>query len=310
MITLGVDIGGTKTAAGLVAEDGRVLARAEVPTPAQRGPDAVLETAERLCAELIAAAPAPVLRCGVGSAGVIDPVTGTVVSATSSMRDWAGTDVRGRLGGALRLPVVVLNDVHAHAVAEARFGAGAGTTSMLLLALGTGIGGALVRDGVVEVGRHGAAGHFGHVPTVRAIDVPCTCGRAGHLEAIASGPAIAGRYRRAAGRTDVVDTRDVFRRAAEGDAFAANCTSIAAKAIGEAIGGFVNAHDPDVVVVAGGLATADPAWFDEIVRAAGGTMIPIVEDCPIVAARLGADSGIVGAATWADRRSDQEAGVA
>jgi glucokinase len=310
VLTLGVDIGGTKIAAGLVTPDGNVLAQLTVPTPAARGPAAIIAAIRDIGCALIRRSSEPVGGCGAGSAGVIDPVSGRVVSATSSLPGWAGTELREELAAAFSVPVTVLNDVHAHAVAEARFGAGASSRTMLLVALGTGIGGAFVRDGQVELGRHGAAGHFGHVPAVLAAGVPCPCGKSGHLESVASGPAILARYRAAAGHGDVLvagdmpvigdvpDTRDVFRRAAAGDQRAVTCVNDAATAIGEAIGGLVNALDPEIVVVTGGLAFADTAWFERITDTARASAIPVSEDVPITLAGHGASSAIVGAAAW------------
>lgn len=167
MIALGIDIGGTKIAAGLVRSDGRILDRTTVPTPAREGSSAILDVACTTAESLLDRSPDRVVGCGIGSAGVIDPDSGTVSSATSSLADWVGTDLRGGVRRRLGLPVRVLNDVHAHAVAEARLGAGAGANRMLLLALGTGIGGALVDAGRVDRGRHGAAGHFGHLRSPR-----------------------------------------------------------------------------------------------------------------------------------------------
>lgn len=300
-VVLGVDIGGTKVAVGLVRPDGVVLETATTPTPATQGAAAVIAAVRDVSRALVARSNVNVnvIGCGVGSAGVIDPSTGAVAAATSSLQGWAGTHLRAELEAALRLPVTVLNDVHAHAVAEARYGAGAGQSSMLLVALGTGIGGAFVRDGRVELGRHGSAGHLGHVPVALAAGVACTCGRSGHLEAVASGPAILSRYLAAAGGgATVTDTRGVFRRAAAGDEDAISVIDSAAVAIGEAIGGFVNTLDPAAVVVGGGLAFADDGWFERIVAVAHESAIPVAAECPIIRSAHASDSAILGAATW------------
>ncbi|MFJ4295691.1 ROK family protein [Curtobacterium sp. NPDC089689] len=302
MIVLGIDIGGTKTAAGLVADDGSLRARVEAPTPAQAGPAAVIEQADQLARTLLRGADGSVDGIGVGAAGVIDPGSGRVTAATDLIRGWAGTDLRGALQHRLRLPVTVLNDVHAHAVAEAHVGAGAGAPRMLLLGLGTGIGGALTRDGEVEVGSHGVAGHLGHLPSAQAIGESCSCGQTGHLEAVASGPAILRRHRRAARDPRVPDTRAVFARAAAGDPIAAAVTGTASTAIGEAIGGLVNACDPDRVVLSGGLAFASTAWFGQICAAARSTLLPQLEECPVVLSPLRGDAAIIGAALHHRRR--------
>lgn len=296
MSILGIDIGGTKIAVGVVDPDGTVTARLEAPTPARSGPTAIMQQAEHLGQTLLQRTGHTVDRVGVGSAGVIDPRSGAVTAATDLLHRWAGTDLRSELEQRFRLPVTVLNDVHAHAVAEAQIGAGATAQRMLLFALGTGIGGAVTQDGIVEVGSHGVAGHFGHLPSVQALDVTCSCGRTGHLEAVASGPAILRRYRRATGDQAVEDTRAVFRRAAAGDRFAGHVIKTAARAIGEAVGGMVNATDPDRVVLSGGLAFAGDDWIERIRDAARTTLLPHLENSPILVSSLHGDAAIIGAA--------------
>ncbi|MFJ3380254.1 ROK family protein [Curtobacterium sp. NPDC090217] len=296
VLCIGIDIGGTKTAAGLVREDGTVFGRIEAATPARSGPAAVIGRAEELVQRLRQVADDTVEGVGVGAAGVIDPCSGRVSASTDLIAGWAGTDLRGDLEHRLRLPVTVINDVHAHAVAEARVGAGSGVGRMLLFGLGTGIGGALTQDGVVEMGRRGVAGHFGHMPCKEAVGETCSCGKAGHLEAVASGPAILRRYRRATGDRHVPDTRAVFARAAAGVRAAEEVVETASVAIGEAIGGMVNACDPERTVLSGGLAFAGAAWLEQIRDAARNTLLPHLEDCPVLLSPLNGDAAIIGAA--------------
>ena len=135
-------------------------------------------------------------RLGIGAAGVIDPATGTVVSATDSLPGWAGTDLVSELSARTGLAVRAVNDVHAHALGESVAGASRGSASSLLVAAGTGIGGGFITDGHLLTGRNSAAGHIGHVPSAAAAGLDCPCGGTGHVEAIASGPAILATYRR------------------------------------------------------------------------------------------------------------------
>src|SRR5699024_9085954 len=135
-------------------------------------------------------------RIGVGAAGVIDPVAGTVVSATDSLSGWAGTHLVAELEARTQLRVRAVNDVHAHALGEAWSGASRGTDSSLLVAAGTGIGGGILWDRRLVTGRNSAAGHIGHLPAPAAAGLPCPCGATGHREAIASGPAILATHRR------------------------------------------------------------------------------------------------------------------
>ncbi|MDQ4213105.1 ROK family protein [Microbacterium capsulatum] len=298
-LAVGIDIGGTKTAAGLVTMRGEVRRRAEVPTPAADGAEAVLATAARLAAELVDGSADPVSAIGIGAAGVIDPRRRLVLSATDTLPGWSGMRVGDRVETALGLPVAVDNDVRAHAVGEARFGAGRGLSSALVIAAGTGVGGALVLDGHPQQGATGIAGHFGHIPSVEAQGLPCTCGRSGHLEVIASGPAVLAAYRRAGGGGEAGDTRAVFELAEGGDPAALAAIRTAGRALGGAIGGLVNALDPEVVIVTGGLSHTSALWWGPLRDGFGEEAIDLVRSCPLTPAALGADAAIIGAAALA-----------
>jgi glucokinase len=295
--TLGVDLGGTKIAVGLVGPGGAVARRVSAPTPAAAGPEAILRTIVDLATSLTASAPGTVIAgCGIGAAGVIDPVSRTVQFATSSLPGWTGTRLGAEIERRLGMPVATVNDVHAHAIGEAVHGAGRGERTVLVIAAGTGIGGALVIDGVLQAGRHGAAGHYGHVPAAEAAGLPCTCGGVGHLEVIASGPAILQAYLRRGGR-EPGDTREIFARADAGDEVAAEVINVAATALGRSVGGLINSVDPDLVIVGGGLAAAGPRWWNTVERQARAEAMGLLAGVRIVPTSLGADSAIVGAAS-------------
>lgn len=302
-LVVGIDLGGTKTAAGLVDESGAVLARAEAGTPASAGPRAVLDTAIELAREVMAGR--VVRAVGIGAAGVIDPETRTVRSATDALPGWAGTRLGDELERALALPVATMNDVHAHAAGEAWLGGGRGKGTMLMVAAGTGIGGALVIDGVVHPGANHVSGHIGHVPSPEAAGLNCTCGAVGHLEVIASGPAIHAAYLRRGGDRLVADSRSVVDLAEAFDTPARDVVATAARALGRVIGGFMNALDPDVVVVSGGLASAGEFWWSALRAGVAAEAMPIVAACPLLPAMLGADGAILGAARVALSRTTE-----
>lgn len=291
-----VDIGGTKTAAALVTRDGTVVRRNEAPTPAQDGASAVLATTAGLLEALRDGA--EVVALGVGSAGVIDPVSGRVFGATDALAGWAGTDLRGALATLTGLPTAVINDVHAHALGESRYGAARGRDTALFVAVGTGVGGAFVLPGGTLVGANAAAGHVGHVPSVQARDLPCSCGGTGHLEAIASGPAL---VRELARRTTdgAADLQAVVAAAAGGDAEAASVIRLGGLAVGATIGGLVNVLDPDVVVVGGGVVNAGAEWWGALLEAAAAELLPSLRDVEIVRSGLGGDAALLGAAALA-----------
>lgn len=298
-----VDIGGTKVAAALVDRTGTVLARAAAPTPARQGADAVLATVADLVRGLVAPDGGRPLALGVGAAGVVDPATGVVLGATDTLTGWAGTDLATGLGDLLGLRVAAANDVHAHGLGESAYGAGRGFASVLTVAVGTGIGGAHVVDGALVPGRHAAAGHVGHVPSAQAAGLLCSCGATGHLEALAAGPGMATEYVRRTGRR-VADLRAVAALAADGDATAVQVIADGARAVGEAVAGFVNVLDPDVVVVGGGVAAANDAWWHTLLAAHAAGVLPMLRSTPVLRSTLGGDAALLGAATLAWRTVD------
>ncbi|HET8600600.1 MAG TPA: ROK family protein [Segeticoccus sp.] len=313
-LLLGIDIGGTKTAAGLVDLDGRLLHLGTPrPTPGARGPDAVLATAVGVAREAIASRPAGthVVRVGVGSAGVIDAATGRVLSATDALTGWAGTPVQERLTAALGVPVAVDNDVHGHALGEWWQGAGAGlgpTGSLLFVAVGTGVGASLVVGGRVVHGAHSVAGHAGHVPSVRAGDRPCPCGGRGHVESVAAGPAMTAEYAARTGHV-VPGLADVVARAEGGDVVAGAVLAEGAAALGDAVGALLNVLDPDVVVLGGGVSSVGETWWRPMRAAAVAQALEPVRSTPLVPARAGA--ALLGAA-WIARQlepAESQAGL-
>ena len=304
---LAADLGGTKITAGLVTPGGVVVARRTVPTPAAEGPNAVVAavTAALVAVrdDVAAAGDATVgapVAVGIGSAGVVDSATGRIISATDAIPGWAGTDLAHRLRHALGLDTQVLNDVHAHALGEATYGAGSGKSSLLLVAVGTGVGGAVVREGSVVTGARGLAGHVGHVPVPEAVGVPCTCGRSGHVEGLASGPGVLAAYRRAGGSAE--DTREVVARAETGEDLAGAVLRTCSFAIGRMIGGLLNVTDPEVVVVSGGMAGAGVLWWQGVHDGVAHEAIDLVAGTAVLPATAGPDAALFGAARFARTR--------
>jgi glucokinase len=180
---LAVDIGGTKLAAGVVGDDGRVIVRDRIATPTRD----VWSAIERLVKRVMAAAPVPLVAVGVGCGGPMDPTVGTVSPLhIPSLRDF---ELQNALAEATGLPTFVDNDAKALTLGEAWCGAGRGEMNMVGVVVGTGVGGGIISNGRLLGGRLGNAGHVGHMvvePEGRA----CACGGVGCLEAYACGPAI------------------------------------------------------------------------------------------------------------------------
>jgi glucokinase len=303
---VGVDLGGTKTAAGVVGGDGSVLFTGQVPTLNRDGGAAILDATAGLVRSLIqqgAARGVVVDAVGIGSAGVINAVEGTVISATDAILGWTGTHLTAGLQTRLGLPATAVNDVHAHALGEAWLGAAAGTSSSLMVAFGTGVGGSFVVNGQPLLGHRFVGGHVGHFASPYAFHharpLPCSCGHAGHVEAIASGPAIHDAYVRQGGSAGLTDTRAVFEAARLGDELALAVISRAAAAAGQAVGGLANILDPAVVVISGGLADAGELWWNAMERSLRAELLAPLSGVAVVRASLGASAAIVGAASLA-----------
>ena len=304
---VGVDIGGTKIAAGLVDASGLVGRVEVIATDATAGGSSVLRRAIAL-AQTVAreSSPGPI-AVGVAAGGWIDPVAGRVVGASELLPGWGGTPLRDEFERVLAVPVRVLNDVQAIGVAEARIGAGRGRRHCLCVAVGTGIGGAIVIDGRLFAGAHGFAGAIGHVPFSEA-GPPCPCGRRGCIEAVARGPAIARAFAQCLRGSDDVgpteataetDLGDVVRALGDPDEQSHRCATdvvtTAGGRLGRVLGGLSNVLDPDVIVVAGGAAAALGQKFLNAIRDGVREVALSHLDPEIVAAKLGTGGGVVGA---------------
>ncbi len=292
---IGVDVGGTKCAAGLVSlVEGRVMARRLRPTDAGRGGPAVLADVIQLAQSLheeaiqLGAEPAAI---GVGVAELVG-VDGRVLSDATIL--WKDLAVAGAIQEAVQLPARIEADVRAAARAEAKFGAGRGQSSFLYVTVGTGISSCLVIDGVPYAGARGLTGTCASSPgLIPGGDDQLAAGPP--LEQYAAGPAIAARY--AAAHDDRVSTAEVIARCEAGDAQAAAIVESAATALGAAIGQLVNVLDPHSVVLGGGLGIVEGCyrdWIDRAMRA--HVWSELHRDLPLVSAQLGVDAGLIGAA--------------
>ncbi len=264
MLSIGVDIGGTKVAAGVVALDGSVLDRLVLPTPSaspQAVEDAIVGAVDQLRASYPAAA------VGIGAAGWVDSDQALV--RFSPHLAWRNEPLRDRLRDRIELPVIVDNDANAAAWAEYRFGAGRGATVMVCVTLGTGIGGALVVDGRLFRGSFGMAGEWGHMSVVPDGHW-CACGNRGCWEQYASGNALvrearalvdtgapqAARLRAVVESTGTLTGPDVTAAALAGDKPAEELIADVGTWLGRGVANLAAALDPQLFVVGGGVSEA------------------------------------------------------
>lgn len=294
---LALDLGGTKIAGAVVHTDGRILYLTQRPTPAQAGAAAIIKAMADVVDELRQRCTIEPRGVGIGAAGVIDQNTAKVLSATDTLKGWAGTEIARELGVCTQLPVPAVNGVHAHGLGEAKFGAGAAASSVLLVAVGTGIGGAFFTQEQLITGFNHVAGHAGHIDSSFAVGIKCSCGRHAHVEAIASGPSIYRHYQRLANNPDVSDTKAVTALAEAGDANAHQAVRTGGLAAGSAIASLANVLDPERIIIAGGVAGAGELWWQALRARYAASAIHIVQDTELVPATLGNDAALIGAAS-------------
>lgn len=288
---LGIDIGGTKIAGGLVTGEGRVTLSDRRPTPSSGGAS-ILEAALNLARALREAAPGPLSAIGIGTGGQVDTERGVIVSATDLLPGWAGKEVKAAFERAFGLPCSVDNDVNALAVGEARFGAGRGLGTVLYLALGTGVGGALLLGGRVHHGKTWTGGEFGHLLLTTDEAAPRKT-----LEDWASGPGLVQTYREMTGAGQDVTGEAVAAEAAhDPNGLAARAVTRTGECLGFGLASLANALDPDLIVIGGGLVALGDALLDPARRILRRHALPGPARCPVVLAALGADAAVIGAA--------------
>lgn len=312
-LTIGVDIGGTKIAAGVVEPDGSVVETQRRPTPAKEARAtevAVIEVVQDLRRRH------DVEAVGVAAAGYIDAERATVLFAPNLA--WRDEPLRAMIEDAIQLPTIVENDANAAAWGEFRFGAGEDVDELLMVALGTGIGGGIVLMGELFRGTFGIAAEFGHVRVVPGGRL-CGCGNHGCWEQYASGSALVREVREAltsgsstadalldaAGGDPAAITGQMITTAAQsGDTLSKQAFATIGRWLGEGIASLTSAFDPGVVVIGGGVSEAgdlllDPAREAFLEQLSGRGHRPELE---IRLAALGNAAGISGVADLARRR--------
>lgn len=317
-LAVGIDIGGTKVAGGVVDAEGRILHRARRDTPDRsKSPgiveDTITEVVEELLDTVVSEQAGQVGAVGIGAAGFVAADRATVVFAPHL--SWRNEPLRDALHQRVDLPTFVDNDANAAIWAEHRFGAARGESHVMMITLGTGIGGAILVDGEVFRGRFGIAGEFGHMQVVPSGE-RCECGNRGCWEQYASGNALVREARSLmlAGSPVVNDLRTrvggdaaaltgplITEAARDGDRTAVELLGEIGTWLGVGLANLAAAFDPGMFVIGGGVSAAGelllgPARtaFDKQLTGRGYR-----PHAHIVAAGLGPDAGLIGAADLA-----------
>ncbi|MET9093313.1 ROK family protein [Streptomyces cyaneofuscatus] len=297
-----LDIGGTKIAGALVDGDGNLLVRAQRPTPAREGAEAVMGAVDEVLGELTASALwERAGSAGIGSAGPVDAAAGTVSPVNvPGWRDFPLVErVQKTIGG---LPVALVGDGVAMTAAEHWLGAARGYDNALCLVVSTGVGGGLVLGGTLHPGPSGNAGHIGHISVDLDGDL-CPCGARGCVERIASGPNIARRALDGGwlpGPDGDTTAAAVAAAARAGDPVALASYERAAQALAAGIAATATLVDIDIAVIGGGVAGAGEVLFAPLRRSLRDyATLSFVRGLTVAPAVMGTDAGLVGAAAAA-----------
>ena len=310
-LSIGVDVGGTKVLGGVVDSNGIVLAHARRDTPRQGGAElthAIAEVALELMKDF------DVSSVGISAAGFVSSDRKTML-ATPNIAGWNGVNLDKELGALIGLPLVIENDANAAAWGEARFGAGVNEDHLMMLTIGTGIGGGIVVNGRLYRGAFGIAAEFGHLRVVPDGHL-CGCGARGCFEQYASGNALLRHAREAISASPEVARnllaygdgtvagltgKHITDAARQGDAVALAAFNTTAQWLGAGIASLSVVLDPACVVIGGGVIDAGEILL-EPTRAAFERYMPFAGKHPsprIIAAELGNEAGLVGAADLA-----------
>lgn len=313
-LTIGVDLGGTKVAGGVTDEDGNILARARIDTPAhdaEAAADAIVSVIEELRADHA------VVAVGLAVAGFVNAER-TRVYLAPNLPDLHNTPLRDDVSRRVGLPVVVENDANAAAWGEYRFGAGRGEPDLVCVTVGTGVGGGVVVNGALARGRFGVAGEIGHVQVVEGGRL-CGCGQRGCLEQYASGRALVREARERAaespdeaqillrvgdGSPEGITGRNVTKAAEQGDTVALAAFDVIATWLGQGLADLAAVLDSGRFILGGGVSEAGdlllvPTRAAFAARLTGATRRPVAD---IEGAALGNDAGVAGAADLARLR--------
>lgn len=287
---IGIDVGGTKIAAGVIDRGGKILRRVERPTPTE-SQDELLAALDDVVSELMADG---VGAIGFGLPSTIDQRVGRVVGSVNI--PLADFDFRDRMADRLSLPVALDNDGNVAAIAEWKIGAGKGANHLIMLTLGTGIGSGLILNGKAYRGSVGAGAEIGHMVLQyggeRCSGIYCT--GHGHFEQLVSGRAADRMAAQILGAE--ATGRELVGAAREGNADALEAVRELGRRLGAGIGSLVNVFNPEVVVIGGGFSQARDLFLEPALETMKVEALPPGRDLVrVVPALLGPDAGLVGA---------------
>jgi len=306
---LGVDIGGTKIAVGVVDRSGKILAQGRTPMIANGTAEAALDAVVSAIDSMLSTS-GQIEGIGICAPGPLDPKSGIVLNPPN-LPCWRNFPLADKVRAKYSVPVKVDNDANAAALAETLWGAAQGFHYVFYATIGTGIGTGIVFDGSIYHGKTGSAGEGGHV-SIDYRGPVCLCGKRGCIEILAAGPAIGARARAKVaaepsrgkiildlvkGDISSITSQHVGKAFESGDPLAREVLEETVHLLTIWLGNIVDLLDPDVIVVGGGVAAMLRSFFEEITRELPDWCVnPRASEIPLLMAHYGADAGIAGGA--------------
>ena len=311
---LAIDLGGTKILAAIISSKYQVIAKKRCPTLADEGPQPVIERIFSVIDHLLSQQKINLSQLdsiNLAAAGAIDFEKG-IITSSPNLPDWHNVPLRDIIREKYGMNTFLINDASAAALSEHHFGAGQGTNNLIYLTVSTGIGGGIIIEDNLYAGASGSAGEIGHM-TIDINGPRCNCGNIGCFEMLASGTAVAKEAMQrikqgersalteiVGGKIGNITAEKVSIAAQDGDSLASEVILKAATYLGVGLVNLVNIFNPEMIVIGGGMAKME----DLLLNPARQVVIERAYQLPtravqIVSARLGDDSGVLGAAVFA-----------
>lgn len=320
-VYLGLDIGGSFVKYGVIGPDGKVLFSSRTPTVLDGGPHVLIEVLHRVISEMVEHSVSRGLTpqaIGIGSPGTVNPQSGKITGESPNLPGWVDVELRAPFAE-FGLPIAVDNDANCSAYAEFKYGAASGSRHAIVLTLGTGIGSGIIIDGRLFHGAHYTGAELGHI-SINSRGPACGCGNRGCLELYASAGAMLQRAARLAdfyplsalAHIDFLAGGDaplagIFAATRDSDLAAVELIETVADDLAVGLANIINAFDPEVLVLGGGVADAAPEFIAEVFRRTKRlTFKNSAPKTKLTPTKLGNRAGFIGAAALGKDAADRE----
>jgi len=303
------DIGGTSIKYGLVDSNGMMIYKSKTPSNASFGAGSLMQTIVYLISEIVTYNKENnIIGIGIASAGQIDSVNGRIIYATPNIPEYTSMNVKNIMESKFGLITCVENDVNAMAIGEIWIGAGKGKKNILCISVGTGIGGSIISNGIVEHGVNGISGEIGHM-IIKHNGLACNCGNKGCYEQYASATALVRNYRKIIrGKSYMpgfsfikdkhqIDSQMIFQLARNGDKLAQNAVDQFISYLGTGLVSLIHILNPELIILGGGVSNEGEYLSDKVYEYVNKHVMPsFMDNLKIITASLGNDAGVIGAA--------------